>query len=241
MENQNPTGLNQEESPYPERQKVGTHSIYDHKKSHRNYRSMILWFFMITSIVQPVFGQNEGQKPQEEQKKPKKKRPPVLGVLLDVGVPDGVGLSLAVRPFSWLRLHGGGTSDLVSGGVRGGASFIVPVPFFIQPSATIEGGYQFPEKSNWLASQFSNNPYFSNPWLQQIGYGYINGHLGLEMGNSRFTFYIHGGLSYIRTTIRDFQQQLIAQSTSSPSLVLTNPNIDGVIPSAKLGFVVYFW
>ena len=47
---------------------------------------------------------------------------PVVGVMADVGVPDGAIGSLVVRPWQWFRVYGGAGSNSVSKGWRGGFS-----------------------------------------------------------------------------------------------------------------------
>src|SRR5437868_1167806 len=65
------------------------------------------------------------------------KRPPLLGVMVDAGVPDGANASLVFRPLSWLRAHGGGGTNMIGMGVRVGATLL---PFGSGPSATFEAG-----------------------------------------------------------------------------------------------------
>ena len=65
---------------------------------------------------------------------------PAFGVMADVGLPDGVGASLVYRPAKWLRVTGGGTYNMISSGLRAGASLL---PFGWGPSLTVEGGHYF--------------------------------------------------------------------------------------------------
>src|SRR5690349_18831998 len=66
------------------------------------------------------------------------KRQPLLGVMMDAGLPDGANAALVFRPVSWLRAHGGGGYNMISKGVRAGLTLL---PFGAGPSATLEGGY----------------------------------------------------------------------------------------------------
>src|SRR3989442_4804519 len=72
---------------------------------------------------------------------------PLVGVMADVGLPDGAGASLVVRPMKWLRVTGGGTYNMISSGVRAGASLL---PFGWGPSLSVEGGHYFDGDANGL-------------------------------------------------------------------------------------------
>src|SRR5262245_56202837 len=76
---------------------------------------------------------------------------PLVGVMLDAGLPDGANASLVLRPVSWLRAHAGGGTNAISPGVRVGATLL---PFGSGPSATIEGGHYFEGNANGLAQRF---------------------------------------------------------------------------------------
>src|ERR1700690_2945931 len=76
---------------------------------------------------------------------PVARRLPQLGVMADAGLPDGANASLVFRPLRWLRVHGGGGYNMVSAGVRGGATV---VPFGMGPSATLEAGHYFDGNAN---------------------------------------------------------------------------------------------
>ena len=71
---------------------------------------------------------------------PSPERLPIFGVMADVGVPDGLIGSLAIRPWKWVRLCGGGGTNSISSGWRAGITLL---PFAAGPSASFEyGGYQ---------------------------------------------------------------------------------------------------
>src|SRR5438105_2350281 len=59
------------------------------------------------------------------------KRLPLVGVMMDAGAPDGANASLVFRPLSWLRAHGGGGYNMISKGIRAGATLL---PFGSGPS-----------------------------------------------------------------------------------------------------------
>lgn len=172
-----------------------------------------------------------------------RKGPPKFGVMADAGAPDGANGSLVFRPFSWLRAHGGGGTNMISKGVRLGATWL---PFGSGPSATLEAGHYFDGDANGLAQRFAGST-FSSPLLQRVGYDYANAHLGLDFGSSRVVFYIHGGMSYIRATIHNFDSVVAGAASenggngSTEVSVKSDPIVKAWVPSAKLGLIVYLW
>src|SRR5438445_421418 len=66
---------------------------------------------------------------------------PKLGMMADAGLPDGANASLVFRPARWIRMHGGGGYNMISGGVRAGVTLLAP--FVVAPSGTLEVGHYF--------------------------------------------------------------------------------------------------
>ncbi|MBK6846752.1 MAG: hypothetical protein IPG96_04095 [Proteobacteria bacterium] len=158
-----------------------------------------------------------------------------LGALVDVGVPDLLGVSLVVRPWHWLRLHGGATTNAVSFGLRGGAT-LVPFHAWISPSLTVEGGYVFEGDANTLTESFG----LTSPMLEQVGYSYGNAHLGLELGSpDSVVFFVHAGFSALHTTLHQ-ADEVLREELEQPSLSFADPKVSALVPSAKLGLLVFF-
>jgi len=168
---------------------------------------------------------------------------PRFGVMADAGAPDGANGSLVFRPFSWLRAHGGGGYNMISKGVRVGATLL---PFGSGPSATLEAGHYFDGDANGLAQRFAGST-VSSPLLQRVGYDYANAHLGLDFGSSRVVFFIHGGMSYIRATVHNVDSVVASTASenggngSTEVSVKADPIVKAWVPSAKLGLIVYLW
>jgi hypothetical protein len=176
---------------------------------------------------------------------PEKPSLPAFGIMADAGIPDGIQGSLVFRPAFWLRTSIGGGYNMISYGVRGGVSIL---PFGRGPSLTVEGGHFFDGNANATARRFVGAGFQDNAALERIGYDFANAHLGLDFGYKRVTFFIHGGMSYVRGRVYNLN-----------SFVSTNPSIDNVDsnglevsvkgpatvkaigPSAKLGLIVYLW
>lgn len=164
-----------------------------------------------------------------------------LGLMLDGGLPDGAMLSAVYRPLSWVRLHGGGGSNTVSVGLRAGVALI---PFGIGPSLTVEAGHYFEGNANGVAATMAGPSYEDTAVLDRVGYDFANAHLGLDFGRETFVFYIHGGMSYIRTQLHQINELLAEQGAndadSSTTLAINgDPTISGFMPSFKLGIVTY--
>jgi hypothetical protein len=170
------------------------------------------------------------------------KRLPLFGVMVDVGVPDGLIGSLTIRPRKWVRVSGCGGSNGISSGWRAGITFL---PFGAGPSASFEyGGYQDGD-ANALAKTFG---FGSSPVLQRVGYQYMNAHLGLDFGTRRFVFFLHGGVTMLRGQIHNLDTLIPAPPAGDASATGTtevtvrrDPNAKAVGPSLKLGLIVYVW
>jgi hypothetical protein len=166
---------------------------------------------------------------------------PLVGVMLDAGVPDGATASLVLRPMSWLRAEAGGGYNLVSKSVRGGLSLI---PFGSGPSATIEAGHYFEGDANGLARKLAGAGFEDNALLQRVGYDFVNAHLGIEMGARRVTFFIHGGMSYVRAKVHNINAAIEQEMPSGGGTTVSfnqDPIVRAFIPSVKLGLIVYLF
>lgn len=173
---------------------------------------------------------------------PVTQRLPQFGVMADAGLPDGANASLVFRPLRFLRVHGGGGYNMVSAGVRAGATV---VPFGMGPSATLEGGHYFDGNANGAVQRFAGQS-FSSPLLERVGYDYANFHLGLDLGYRRVTFYIHGGMSYVRAQVHNLDSVISSQAPATDGNGTTeisikqDPTVRAWFPSAKLGLIFYF-
>jgi hypothetical protein len=163
--------------------------------------------------------------------------------MVDAGLPDGANASLVLRPFSWLRAHGGGGYNMISKGVRIGATLL---PFGSGPSATLEAGHYIDGDANGLAQRFAGSS-FASPLLERVGYDYANAHLGLDFGSRRVTFYIHGGMSYVRADVHNLDSVVASTASmnggngSTEISIAKDPTVRAWFPSAKLGLIVYLW
>ena len=168
------------------------------------------------------------------------KRLPIFGLMADVGVPDGLNVSLAIRPRKWVRFCAGGGTNSISHGWRMGVTLL---PFGQGPSASVEyGGYQDGD-ANALAKKLMGSGFNGSPVLERVGYQYLNARLGLDFGSRRFVFFIHGGVSVLWGQIHNLDAALAGAGDTGTTEVLVrqDPNAKAVGPSVKLGFIGYVW
>ena len=160
---------------------------------------------------------------------------PRFGVMTDVGVPDGAMASFVYRPIRQLQTHVGVGYNGITTGVRGGLAF---VPFrTITPIAAVDFG-RYPEgNANPLARMITGDQSMNEPLLNDVGYDYINAHVGLEVGGRRFKFYLHAGMSRVSGSIRNLNS-LSNDSHGSTSISFTqDPHLTFTAPSARFGFI----
>jgi hypothetical protein len=164
---------------------------------------------------------------------------PKLGVMLDVGLPDGIMGGLSYRPMPWLRLQAGAGSNAISPGIRGGVALL---PFGAGASLTLEAGHYFEGDANGLIASFAGSKYRNNAIAERVGYQFANLHAGFDVGEERFTFFVHGGISYLHTQLHNVNEVLGATEAGQNAAAtygIGDSSIDAWIPSLKLGFIVH--
>ena len=165
-----------------------------------------------------------------------------VGIMVGAGLPDGVDGSLVWRVLPRVRLHGGVGYNGFAPGVRAGLS-LAAFPFIITPTASVEAGRFFPGNANTLAQMLMGDASYDEPALREVGYDFANAHVGLEFGYSGMTFYMHGGMSMVQTTVRNLDESLAAtfEEGEGPKLeIRSDPTARITAPSARAGFVYYF-
>lgn len=163
-----------------------------------------------------------------------------FGLLLDAGIPDGAGLSAAFRTSKSVRLEVGATHNGIRVGARAGIT-LLPMQGWYTPSWSLEVGHALTGDSRTVArrmADLSQPPLFS---MERVGFTYASTHAGFELGQpGRYTFFVRAGLSWIELDVPDVED-------------LAEPFIDCLgksgakggrfvymMPSAKLGLIVYF-
>ena len=167
-------------------------------------------------------------------------RLPLLGVMLDVGVPDGLMASLVARPWTWMRVSAGGGTNSISNGWRAGISLL---PFGAGPSATLEYGRYQDGDANDLAKKFVGGNFNGSPALERVGYEFMNAHLGLDFGSRNVVFFVHGGVTMLRGQIHNLDAAIAGAGGMGTTEVAVrqDPNFKAVGPSFKVGLLCYIW
>lgn len=163
-----------------------------------------------------------------------------LGVMLDVGAPDGVGVSAVLRPVRWLRINAGFTTNTLSLGVRGGIS-LIPLTAIVTPSINLDVGHYFDANYNKLVDRFGGIPLQTSVPINDVGFNYGGASLGLEVGKpDRFSVSLRVGLSRGSMVI-DEAQQLLQDVTGDPDITAAPLTFRFTTPAVKLGFLLYFF
>jgi len=161
---------------------------------------------------------------------------PVVGAMVDVGVPDGLIGSLVVRPWKWFRVAGGAGSNSVSKGWRGGLSLI---PFGAGPSLSVEYGRYGQGDANGLARSMAGGQFSGSQLLEKLEYDYANAHAGLEFGGRYFTFFVHGGVSMVRAQLHSAGGTLSNTGSDTVVQVSQDPKVKAFGSSLKVGLILF--
>jgi hypothetical protein len=163
-----------------------------------------------------------------------------LGVMLDAGAPDGIGVSVVLRPIHWLRINGGVSTNTLSLGVRGGIS-LVPLSSIVSPSINLDVGHYFDTDYNDLVDRLGGIPLQTHVPINSVGYNYAGASVGLEIGKPQsFSFYLHVGLAHGEMTIDD-AEKLLQDVTGDPDITAKPLALRFTTPSVKLGFLLYLF
>jgi hypothetical protein len=166
------------------------------------------------------------------------RRLPMVGLMADAGLPDGFMGSLTVRPIPYLRLHAGAGANTSSPGVRGGLTLL---PLGTGPSLSVEIGHYLDGEANGLVRRSVAGLGRFASYVHRLNYTFANAHAGIDIGERGFTFFIHGGFTYLRARLRDVQAPPdTVTSTGRTSIAFReDPIIKMFTPSLKVGLIVY--
>lgn len=163
---------------------------------------------------------------------------PHVGVMADVGVPDGASTSLVVRPLRHVRFHGGIGYNLVSTGWRAGGT-LLPFSGRATPTLSVDYGHYAAGDANQLARMFSGDPSYSSSYLGRVGYDYINAHAGIELGSARTRFYLRAGVSRVTSDLRD--THVMATMDAGTVTVASDSHVNVWTLSGRMGLVIYLF
>ncbi|MGE3543287.1 MAG: hypothetical protein AB7L28_05125 [Kofleriaceae bacterium] len=163
-----------------------------------------------------------------------------FGVMADVGVPDGATVSVVARPLLPLRLHLGVSHNGISPGVRAGAT-VVPFSTWFTPSLSVDYGHYTEGDANPIARMVSGDDSFASPLLERVGYDYANAHVGIELGRTWMTFYIHAGMSRVMADVHELDAAAADHADAQTTISFPkDPRLEITTISARLGWIVYF-
>jgi hypothetical protein len=166
-------------------------------------------------------------------------KPRQFGAMLDLGLPDGTMLSFVYRPIRMARVHAGMGYNGISPGLRLGGVFL---PFGWGPAIGLDYGHYFEGDANGLAGLFGDTKE-GGAMLEAIGYDFVNLRAGVDLGGDRFTFFAHGGISWVRTTIHELDTMLdrnqSASSSNTSIAIKQDPVLNAFVPNLQLGFIVH--
>ena len=165
---------------------------------------------------------------------------PHLGVMTDLGVPDGAAASLVVRPVRALRLELGVAHNSISPGARAGITWI-PFRSWATPTFGVAYGRFFERDANPLIRTLIGDPTFGSPLLERVGYDFANARFGLELGRKHVTFFLHAGVSVVTATIHNLGMAAQGDGSSMVTVSSTDPHVRLISASASLGFIVYLF
>lgn len=162
-----------------------------------------------------------------------------IGIMTDVGVPDGGTASLVYRPVRAIRLEGGVAHNVVSPGVRASVTW-VPFGTWATPVLSVGYGRFFERDANGIVQKIAGDPTLSSPLLDKVGYDFANARVGLEFGKKYFTFFLHAGVSRVTGSVHNVNQVTASETNGSMvSVTTTDPKITLIGVSANLGFIFY--
>jgi hypothetical protein len=201
---------------------------------------MRAWAVLLGVGMVLALGEARAQAARVESRVSDPERLAPFGLMLDAGVTEGTGLSMAVQPSPGVRLHLGATSNGIRVGGRVGLT-LLPLRTRVQPTLSLEFGHALPGDVDALVRRLADRTQPPAPALERVGYTYGSAHLGFELGMARrFTFYARGGASVVALRVPNLEslpepfRHVLGQREARGGTCY------GVRPSLKLGLVAWF-
>lgn len=163
-----------------------------------------------------------------------------IAVMADMGVPDGFIGALVVHAHRQIAVHAGGGHNSISPGVRAGVQ-VHALDRAITPYLAVEGGHYVAGHANDMARELALQAGLdAGTELEQLGYSYANGHLGLKLGSAGAAFYIQAGLSYVRTSAATRDSRGLEMAPTTTVDVRTDSVFRIWTPSGRIGLIAYY-
>jgi hypothetical protein len=152
-------------------------------------------------------------------------------------MPDGLNLGLVLSPADWMLLSVAMGTNSASLNYRGGLSL---VPMGWGPSFTAEAGHCNTAPTTSAIRTFFTVPNWVKPYVQQLGYTYVNAHVGFDYRVGGLTLFIHGGATYLMGTIRSPDTIVVDSNTNTTVKIAQDGHVTAYTLSAKAGLIYMF-
>lgn len=163
-----------------------------------------------------------------------------FGLMLDTGVTEGTGLSVALRPSRHVRVHLGATHNGLRVGGRVGLT-LLPVRARVAPALTLEVGHARAADVEAVERRLADQTQPPAPSMDRVGYTYGSAHLGVEFEVTRgCTFFLRGGASVMELEAPNLEALDEPFRGKLGQRELRGGHFHKVMPSAKVGLVAYF-
>ena len=163
-----------------------------------------------------------------------------FGVQLDLGGPDGGGLTALFRPYWWLRVNAGLAYNIMGVGIRGGLTAI-PVRWVVTPSVNFDLGHYFNGDFTKFVTP-SNDA--ERALLQDTAYDFWSAQIGLEFGSEEgFAFYVKGGIAHLSATVpgAEVSAYMNSKGTTSGTVSAADAHFSALLPCFSLGFTYFIF
>lgn len=161
---------------------------------------------------------------------------PDLGVMADVGLPDGAIASAVYRPVQPVQLHVGAGYNMISSGVRGGL-MLVPFTTALTPTLSVDYGRYFPGDANEVAQMLRVDPGAGVVALERVGYDFANAHVGLQLGSTRAKFFLQGGVTRVTSELDGIDASGASEDGGSVTVGSSHVTLWSV--SGRMGLILF--
>jgi hypothetical protein len=156
---------------------------------------------------------------------------PKFGLMLDAGLPDGIGASVVFRPVRLVNLSAGAVTSGVSAGARAGV-FLMPLGGFFRPTVGVEAGRMFQGQVPWVLETAGARPYAD--LAKRVEYDFANLQLGLEVGTRNISVFARAGLSQVHARVLEVEEAALA---TGGAVTARGLHLRFRGPSVKLGLI----
>ena len=168
-----------------------------------------------------------------------------IGLMTDIGLPDGIVGALIVRPQRHLHIHAGAGHNSVAPGLRAGVQLLA-WSRAVTPYAALELGHYFRGRPGaWAqdlvqSSADMDEAAAGGVSVESLGYSYGNAHLGLRLGGARAAFYLQAGISRVHLDAELRRREETGAGLPLQVDVVSESQARIWTPSARLGMEAYF-